>query len=739
MKTWRNSLPLTTVSLMFGLLLLLFTAGTSALTAEEGSIIFSGPRLKIYFQPRIRTISEPGKGLKEEVARLNLCTNVFENYLEYLIKLGKVASSTRLQLEYNPDQTSDAVITGQRFPISDLGFNAILETVNSILLQQRTLSRSILATNRDSLLNIKDVLQRKTDSYETNRGFTNISDRLPSLEPDVDFCRFPDGQLITIRPTENGNQLVLFGTNSSGTLFMPSQKEGVFGHLSPSPQNRFLACTVAAAPVVIRMTEKTVVPLYPDQSFALLDMAWSPTQERLAGIALNRQTKERRIFIYEPTSGKHLSDLVPQGTIEGNYQFSYPFWSPDGTKVLFSTGDEISLFDLATGKAHPGVLSTSGAISEILWAPDSNSFALVEINGQSRDKQEFTDIDFKSSVLRRMKVSSDSHIIEDLTQNYVSSHTIKLLSFWDQNRILFLEGKLKSQRYSNIVWDLKKILFARLTAASNAPTASAAANLGPIDLPLDYCYAIKNLDHKFSNLFDSGLSGMNWTFTDALTTTWFIGLKPPPGIPAITESFCLRPSPYPFPERNILFMGHAEEMPLRNSLNMLNSVMIRRFEFSRTQPALFFLSNAALPLNLWSCTFDQVSEMVVTSSRNSDSSSETSENATETTDSDDQEPPTPPSAQTDGGLFLPDGPTSKTPETSDTPYSSETPKNKSAKTSSSSSSESSGGLFLPDDQNSGTSDTPDSSNTPKKKPSKTSSSSSSESSGDLFLPSDAQP
>jgi hypothetical protein len=98
--------------------------GHSTARAEEGQVTFQGKHLRLYFQPRVRAGSQDGRTLREEVWRLNLIMNVFENYLEYLVKLSKIAS----------DNVHPSITRGReprpgshRVPIRELGFNSVSE------------------------------------------------------------------------------------------------------------------------------------------------------------------------------------------------------------------------------------------------------------------------------------------------------------------------------------------------------------------------------------------------------------------------------------------------------------------------------------------------------------------------------------------------------------------------------------------------------------------------------------
>ncbi len=578
----------------------------TALFGDEGNVIFSTDHIRIYFQPRIRAILIENRILKDEVARLNLFANIFENYVGYLIKLKKISPETILNLEYNPDGVEEPEVTGNRYLIRDLGINSVLGTVNSILGKQPEVKKSFLVIDRNSLANIRDQLPRKKETVESDRAFFNISMNLKSIEPEVDFSLVTDEEAVAIRPIENANQIVVLPLKGSGEILLPPVKDGEFGNPIPSFDGKFLAFSQPGNIMVMDRALKKVVPVFSGSKVNLLDMAWAPKRVLLAGIAIDRVSLERKIFIFNAEKGESLSVLDNQSDVSGDYQYAYPYWSENGKRVIFCSGDEIHVVDLEGGKIFPKVVSTKGGISEILWAPDEKSFAYVDVFGQSREKHEFMDRDFSNCSLHILRFNSSSQWEEDLSQKYISSSTIKLGAFWTLNRLLFLEGKLHSQKIASPLWDLSKVFSARLSPEPTSAGSPTYGKVGPTDLPLFYCYVYKNMDNKFKNVYDSGYGGTNFLYLDKIVNSWFVGLNVPEGVSRENETYCLRPNPYPFCERNRFFLLTGPKQQIKSVLDMFRTSNIRKFEVSRDHKILWFLSNSPGPLSLWAGRLDEV-------------------------------------------------------------------------------------------------------------------------------------
>ncbi|MFZ2958419.1 MAG: hypothetical protein WA705_16145 [Candidatus Ozemobacteraceae bacterium] len=573
--------------------------------ASEGNITFIGEKIRISYQPRIRSALSTEASLGSEIARLNLITNLLDNYLLYLTKLGKIQLQQSIHLEFSPEGGDDAFSQTGRIPVNDLGLNGILEKVNKALIKLPETSRKFLLQDRAMLSTIRDQLLRRSETIEQTMGLTNLSDFLPSLAPEMDFAFIGNAQFVTIRPEETANDMVLLSLGGSGSILLEAGQHE-YGNLLPSPDGQLLAFTEGGKPCILPLDKvnkasPTVRPLFSNGSKILLDWCWSPLGKRLAGIVLDRSSGDRNIFIYD-SEKKQLNPILdnhPQ--VQGNYQFAYPYWSPDGNKLLFCSGTELNLVDLSVEKVFPRIFSTPDLISEVLWAPDSRSFALIEVRGLSRSKADFDNKDFSCSTLRRIDISPAGDGVENLQQRHLASDTLKLVSFWSKDRILFLEGPLHPQHIVSPLWDLQGMMQARLTPSPHAISDSNPAldEIGNLDIAMDGCFAFKNMESRFKNFYDAGFGRMNYLYTEKLITTWVLGIVPPENLPKRWETFCLRPHPYPFPERNVMVFADLPKDKVFFALDTLKSYNLRRFDISSDLKMIGFLSNSRGPLTLW--------------------------------------------------------------------------------------------------------------------------------------------
>ena len=582
-------------------LILAFALSAGIVLGVEGNLSFMASRLKISYQPRTRTESSGERSLRLEVAQLNLILNLINNYLLYLEKLGKIKLSAPLNLEYAPDGAEPSQSRGTRYVFTDLGLNAVLERVNEILAEQPDTVKRFLLSERADLLKIQDQHDKRKDPVEEVMGMSNVSDLLPSLAPESDFAVLGNGNFVTTRPTERLNELVHFTLDGSSSLLLPPGMHG-YGHLLPSPDGTWLACTEDGEPRVIKVAGRQGRPLFADESpRQLLDWAWAPDANRLAGIVLDRQTLDRKIFIYDADQGKHSTLLENHPVVDGNYQFAFPIWTGDGKRLLFSTGTELHLVDLASGTVVPELVKTPHLIAEVIWHPNGRSFAWLEVRGQARNTTEFDSTDFPGSIIHRVFLDDQGRAIDDARQRHASSETIKLLGFYDLDRILFLEGKLHGQRVVSPLWKLEADFRARLTPPPGHPGANPAPDrtIGGVELPLSYLMVYRSLDSRFQNVYDAGLSSGNLLHVDRMTNTWFVGMRIPEGVQRFRETYCLRPSPYPFSERNRVVFLDLDRDRLMPIVDMLTSYNLRSFAFSRDLSMLALLSNSRGPLSLW--------------------------------------------------------------------------------------------------------------------------------------------
>jgi len=346
------------------------------------------------------------------------------------------------------------------------------------------------------------------------------------------------------------------------------------------------------------------VRLFPDNDEQiLLDMRWSPKAPLLAGMTLDNRTQQRQLFIFDAAAGKMLSqpDL---SSLPSDYLNAFTCWSPDGRRLLLTSARNIHLVDLDQNRAVADVLRLPNEIGETLWSEDGKSFALVEIIGQARSRYLFDDLDYRKTVLHRYRINDDFSLSEDHAQRTESRNTIKLVSFWTNDRVLYLEGRLMSKRLNTPYWDLSKTFNAYLTplpaAATSRDKEITTAQTTPQLLPLQYLYVFRNLDGKYINVYDAGFDHSNQIYVDSFTNVWFIGLRRPEEVQQRTSVFSLRLFPYPFIENNVAVFSDIGAAKMESLLKFLQDYNLRAIGFNADISRLFMLANFSGPMNLWS-------------------------------------------------------------------------------------------------------------------------------------------
>lgn len=610
-------------------MLLLLTSPMFA--ADDGSITFEGSRVQMVVQERVRASGAAQRSAADELARINLVFNTIENYLLYLEKLGRIASATKLALEYAPEGTTRDRPADRWVVFDELLFNSLLSRVNAFLAQKPGTRRNDLVQERTALRNLRDQLPRQDDVAEISYGWKNFSDFMPAIEPDVDFAVLQENRVAALRPLDVGYSIVRLDASESAGIELATFSEPVWD-LTPSPDGAWLALTANAELQVLNTINRQLAKVFPPRAKTLLDMAWSPKGNLLAGIVLNRDNGEREVFIYDAARSQILPLPLKEQGLNGNYQFACPSWSPDGSRLLFTSGNDLSLIVIPTRKIYTGIAPTPNLITEMLWSPDSLSFAFVEVLGQSRNKSEFDDRDFRGSILHRFRIIGETAPFEETSQRYLSEQTLKLISFWSQDRLLFLEGRFQQQKIHSAFWDLSSVFAARLTPppslSAKVATTATGITQGGLELRLEYCFVFKHLDSRFRNVYNAGLSGTNYLFTDRVANTWFLGITPPDGFARRIDTFSLRAAPYPFSERNTCFLSDMKKEISRALFDFLASYNLRRVEFGRDGNLLFFLSNSRGPLSIWGGETANVSAGIMTVSSTTSDGNVTSEDST---------------------------------------------------------------------------------------------------------------
>ncbi|MDD2998251.1 MAG: hypothetical protein EOM80_03215 [Erysipelotrichia bacterium] len=617
MKT-QKSMPIFNLTFILLLLAFVIQADPSAAQKTDQTINFNTPRVELVFQPPLRSGFNSPHPLNIELPKLNLIVNLLENYIQYLARLQKVATGTSIKLFYAPDLAAETENEDTKtIRINEPGLNQILQQVNQSLKERKLAETTYLLDNADSLLTIPDQFLRKVNKTAIQTGLINYSSFQKSLEPDTDFCVVDKNRVVVARPFKRSNRLFIMTdeNNVCSSSILLEQSHNWYANLSASANGKFMALTDGMRPAVLTIGAAEPQNLFSDENIIMLDMCWSPAQSLLAGMALNNSSQERILFLYDAEKGSMISFDNPSSPSHANYLNAFPYWSPDGNRIIFTSARGITLLDIRQHKIFEDALRLPNEIGELVWSADSNSFALLEVIGQARNRYLFDDLDYRKTVLHRYRINSESGITEDHAQRVESRNTIKLISFWTLDRILYLEGRLVSKRLNTPFWDLSKTFSAYLTPPPSTPAGrDKQANQmqsTPQLLPMQYLYVFRNLDGKYNNIYDAGFGHSNHLFTDAFNNLWFIGLRRPDEIKQNANVYSVRLSPYPFVENNFSIFSDISSDKMESLLKFLQDYNLRLLKLNNTIDRLFMLANFSGPLNLWSGSLNEIVEGLV--------------------------------------------------------------------------------------------------------------------------------
>jgi dipeptidyl aminopeptidase/acylaminoacyl peptidase len=592
----------------------IFCATLAFAQITDQTISFSTPKLDLVFQPPLRASFNSDHPLDIEVPQLNLAVNLFENYMQYLHKLQKIATNTSLHFIYAPGQSSESWNDNPNLiKLSDTGLNQILGKVNKFLSEKSTTDANYLLDNAATLLNIPDQFTRKECKMATNLQLANISTFIDSLEPDTEMAVCTSELIFSTRPHKTSNRIFMYSEKNevcSASIILENSRKW-YANLTPSNDGRYLAFTDDYQPMVMSVLKRKPEKLFPDRSTLLLSMQWSPAKPVIAGMVLDLNSQNRHFFVYDAEKKEKLV-ITGLKKLEPNYIYAWPYWSPDGKKIILTSGKQLHLIDLAQAKAYPAITSLPNAITELIWSADSSSFAVVETIGQTRSKTVFDDFDLRKSILHRFRLNKDYSVTEDHAQRVESRNTIKAVSFWTLDRVLYLEGRLVSKKLNTPFWDLSKTFSAFLTPPPSKSIAKersdAVQKTDPTSLPLKYLYVFRNLDGKFTNVYDAGFAHTNHVYSDNFHNFWFIGLRKPEDMKIQDSTFNLRSSPFPFPEHNRVFFSEFSMQKMEKFVKFLQDYNLRVTRFSPDNRKVFFLANFCGPLNIWEGDFRDVIE-----------------------------------------------------------------------------------------------------------------------------------
>ena len=616
-RYFSNTQSKLTTCLTMAILAALLPALATAQINEQ-AVSFRMPSIELVFQPPLRSGINSENPSNIEVPRLNLLVNLFENYIQYLGRLQKIATGTSLRLVYAPDLAVEAGTDDSRLlRLRDTGLNSCLNQINQHFKDRDVTDATYHLENADSLFSIPDQLPRPVSKIAMRTELINHSCFQKSLEPDTDFCVVDDNRVITARPFQRSNRLFLMNDadNVCRADLLLDQSRTWYADLSASGDGRYLAFTDGMRPMIMSLTASTSKRLFDNDNLILLTMQWAPHKPLLAGLLLNNETMERSFFLYDADAAATLKIGESEIADEADFINPHICWSPDSNRLMLTSARSVHLLDLKSSKVVMHAVRVPNEVAEIIWSDDSDSFALVEVIGQARQRYIFDDLDYRKCVLHRYRIKADFSVNEDHAQRVESRNTIKLVSFWTNDRVLYLEGRLISKRLNTPFWDLSSAFTANITAgpttAVSRDTGAKEAVSAPSALPMKYLYVFRNLDGKFKNIYDAGFNHSNNLFSDKFENIWFIGLRRPDDISQQQNVYNHRQSPYPFPESNVSVFSDIPAAKMTLLLKFLEEYNLRLLRFNKDISRIFMLANFNGPLNLWSGDLRRIVEGLV--------------------------------------------------------------------------------------------------------------------------------
>jgi len=576
--------------------------------AYEGNLEIEMPRLTMFYQPpQDRGSLANLLVLQREVEQLNLVAAVINNYLNHLIHLRKVSSLPRLSIEYAPGAEKSGVGEAGRLLLHDLGLQNALDTVNAWLTERAPETSRSLLTQREHVFDLSRAVPLASGTVEDGFSFDALSDRIPELAPEGDFAVLPDRRIVVSRPTAGMNRLLCLPIDArdKGRCLVPPGQYFYTG-VRASADGKWLFFLAGEQAMVASTASGSPIELFPrDEGMLFLDGSWSPVGAKFVGVLQKKDTGARRLFLFDGDKGKLMPFFDDHPEIEADYQFPWPCWSPFGQQFLLSTGNEISLCDLANNRVLARVVklpqTEATGICEMLWAPDGRCFYFSTTTGMSRDKRIYDSGDFRGAAVVRVDLTDGQGPVE--RPLFVGKGFVKLLQVCQEGRLVFLHGRMKTQRYRSPLWTFDGVS-AYATPVPGSPTATA-----PTPITLKYVYALRNLESKFANIVDAGQHRANLQFCDEQATSWFIGTDMASGPMPIAATFDMRQPPYPFGERNRVYCLGLEASVVKPFLDFLAGYRIIRFELDADLRRVYFLSNTRGQMTAWSGRLDHVCEV----------------------------------------------------------------------------------------------------------------------------------
>ncbi len=554
-----------------------------------------------------------------DVPRMNHFINLFQSYILYLKKLGRLNGNPFVRISYAPDAVIENDEPQTRIiKINDLGVGNLLNKVNKYLTEYGFVKTEHIIDSSESLYSLPEQDISKENSFTNSAYFKNISLAVPSNEPDTSYVVLKD-RVLTTRLSSKTNTIFSLSLNEKpedNGVFMGEAKIW-YQYMTVSTDEKFLFLTDGLFPLIVNLETKEIIePFHDNPNITALGGEWSPTKNIFAGVVLDEKTFERQAYIFDAEKKEMMDVGGFTKVFKSNYLYATPVWAPNGEKIVFVSAKSIHLIDFKNNSIKPNLVNVDGEIGEFIWSEDANSFAFVEIKGQTRNQYHFDDYDFRGCNLHRYRFGdSFGSVLEDYAQCIESRNTIKLISFTDKDQILYLEGKLVAPDVPGSFWDLSKTFNAYLTPLPtkeiNKQSKVDKEKVKPQQLPLQYLYVYRSLDSKNTNIYDSGNGHSNLLFTNEFYSNWFIGLYRQSGIDYKGQVYSYRSSPYPFQCYNYSYFLNKTQGQARLLLKFFQDYNIRSTESDNQQTRVYMHANFSGILNIWSLTSDDLFNYLV--------------------------------------------------------------------------------------------------------------------------------
>lgn len=607
-------------SIIWSSVFILFAISNSLFAQDDkSSIVLYNTNVEITYHQPFRNGYKSSHPSYIEVPKLNHILNILQNYVQYLKRLERITGTPNIRISYAPDSVLEEDEQQTRIiNINDLNFATILRKVNRFITEYGYVKPEDIIDSAEAIQSLPEQEITKNSNFSKSAYFNNISLAIKSNEPDTSYSILDNQTVFTTRPSKKTNQIyklsIKENQNDSGVY---SEEAKVwYQYLLISNDNKYLAYTDGLVPQMMDLTTKESFELFPNsKNITLLDYVWSPTQNLLAGMILDEKKENRSAFIYDAEKRLMLNTGNFQNVFSSNYLYATPVWSQNGEKLVFISSKSINLIDLKNNKAIANLVNVEGEIGEFTWSEDANSFAFIEVKGQSRNQYHFDDYDLKGCVLHRYRfVDSIVNVAEDYAQCIESRNTIKIVSFTDKDQILYLEGRLVAPEVPSSYWDLSKTFKAFLTPL---PTEILNTNnltkekVKPQQLPMQYLYVYRSLDSKNANIYDSGSGHSNLLYTEDFYSNWFIGLYLQGGISYKGNVYNYRNSPYPFQCNNYAYFMDKTKGQVSLLMKFLKDYNIRSTDSDSYQKTVFMHVNFTGILNIWSIKSSDFFEYII--------------------------------------------------------------------------------------------------------------------------------